>query len=361
MIGILADSGRPSEDVTRILHRVLEGAAHVTASDGAQILRGQWPGVGPVEMRVGTVPMSPDGDIQLSGHARDLLDAHGWDRMIYATDLPLSAWERPVVSLRAKHDPAVLISLPAFGAFGAVRRLHRELVSLVEEGRPLAGTVREGPDPQEGEDSADDASVETRVLDHPGLTLRMIAGMVRGNQPGRLLPVLSSSLAAMAATGGFGIFYGSIWKLAEELSWPRLILINVFAVTVFSGWLILHNRLWQRRNTQESRWRERVDNLATIGTIGMTTIILYAAVWAMMFLAAVAVIPQSYLEGELERDVGLLTYLSIAWLSASLGAMAGALGSNFDRDVEIRSATYNLREYERRSQAERERREAQGR
>ncbi|GAB3702860.1 hypothetical protein GCM10027595_17450 [Corynebacterium nasicanis] len=208
------------------------------------------------------------------------------------------------------------------------RRLRRELGELVEGGEQ-----------------------QTRVLHHPGLTLRMVLGMIRSNGPGRLLPVLSSALAAMVATGGFGIFYGSIWQLAEELTWGRLLLISVFAVVAFTAWLIVHNRLWQRRHTQESRWRENVDNLATIGTIGLTALILHAAVWLVLLLASVVVIPRAYLEGELERDVGMLTYCSIAWLSASLGAMAGALGSNFDRDVEIRSATYNLREHERRRQS----------
>ncbi|MDO5670823.1 MAG: hypothetical protein Q4G50_12585 [Corynebacterium sp.] len=351
-IGILADEGSPSEDVSRILRHWLIDIDVATADDDedVRVLRGTWPDAGGVEMRVGTIPMSPDGDVLLSDHARELMTTYGWDRLIYVTDLPLSAWERPVVSQRARLDDAVLISLPAFGAFGVRRRLRRELVGLIERNELTAGELRSGPDPAEGEDSADAADVETRVLNHPGLTLRMIAGMVRGNQPGRLLPVLSSSLAAMAATGGFGVFYGSIWKLAEEMSWPRLLLIGIFAVVSFTGWLIVHNRLWQRAHTQESRWRETVDNLATIGTIGMTAIILYTVVWLLMLLSSVVIIPRSYLEGELERDVGIVTYLSIAWLSASLGAMAGALGSNFDRDVEIRSATYNLREYERRRQ-----------
>ena len=255
-----------------------------------------------------------------------------------------------MVSQRARADAAVLISLPALGAFGTTRRLRRELISLVEEDRPVAGARRGGPDLVEGEDSDDSAGVETRVLDHRGRTMRMVFGMIRGNQPGRLLPVLSSSSAAMVATGGFGVFYGSIWKLAEEMSWSRLLLISTFAVVSFTAWLIIHNRLWQRSNTQETRWRERIDNLATVGTIGMTAILIYLLAFAVMLIAATVVIPVAYLESELERDVGYLTYISIAWLSASLGTMAGALGSNFDRDVEIRSATYNLREYQRRTQ-----------
>lgn len=235
----------------------------------------------------------------------------------------------------------MLLSLPALGAFGVTRRLRRELTSLIEEDRALTGVLRGGTGGTE---------VVTRVLDHPGRSARMVLGMIRGNQPGRLLPVLSSSLAAMVATGGFGIFYGSIWKLAEEMSSARLLGVSVFAVLSFTTWLIIHNRLWQRPHTQETRWRERIDNLATVGTIGMTGLILYTLVLAVLCISSVVIIPQTYLEAELGRDVGLSTYLSIATLSASLGTMAGALGSNFDRDVEIRSATYNLREYERRLQ-----------
>ncbi|QGU03632.1 hypothetical protein [Corynebacterium comes] len=350
-IGILADEGQPSRDVTRIVQDLLDEPRRNTVDDSTSVLTGTWPGVGEVEVRVATVPMSPDGDVMLSEHARTILDTHGWERFIYVTDLPLTAWERPVVSQRARGAAAVLISLPALGAFGTTRRLRRELVSLIEDDRALTGVRRGGPDLAEGAESDDSADVETRVLDHRGRSLRLILGMIRGNQPGRLLPVLSSSLAAMVATGGFGIFYGSIWKLAEEMSFPRLVLISTFAVISFTAWLIIHNRLWQRSHTQETRWRERIDNLATIGTIGMTGLILYLLVLAVLFVSSAVVIPVGYLEAELERQVGLPTYMSIAALSASLGAMAGALGSNFDRDVEIRSATYNLREYERRLQS----------
>ncbi|MCS5478343.1 hypothetical protein NYP18_01600 [Corynebacterium sp. YIM 101645] len=341
-IGILADAGQPSDDVTRIVGQQLEDPRYDTDDDGTRVLNGTWPGVGRVEVRVETIPMNRRGDVELSEHAPRILQTRNWDRFIYVTDLPLTAWERPVVSQRACDAAAVLLSLPALGAFGVTRRLRRELASLVEDDRALTGVLRGGADRDE---------VETRVLDHRGRSLRMILGMIRGNQPGRLLPVLSSSLAAMVATGGFGIFYGSIWKLAEEMSWPRLLGVSVFAVLSFTTWLIIHNRLWQRPHTQETRWRERIDNLATVGTIGMTGLILYTLVLVVLCISSVVVIPQAYLDAELGRDVGLSTYLSIATLSASLGTMAGALGSNFDRDVEIRSATYNLREYERRLQS----------
>lgn len=349
-LGIIADEGKPSREVARIIEPMLTDVHRDTEENDTRVIHGTYPGVGPVEVRVETLPMTPDGDIHLNEHAEKILGHRGWDRFIYVTDLPLTAAERPIVSQRAKEHDAVLISLPALGMFGSTGRLRKELTSLIEGSGPIQGAPRSDGDPVEGAASDDSDEVRTRVLDGPVRNLRMVAGMVRGNQPGHLIPVLSSSLAAIAATGGFGIFYGSIWVLAEEMTAGRLILVSLLAVTAFATWLIIHNRLWQRSNTQETRWRERIDNLATIGTIGMTAILIYLLAFAVMLIAATVVIPVAYLESELERDVGYLTYISIAWLSASLGTMAGALGSNFDRDVEIRSATYNLREYQRRTQ-----------
>ncbi|AGF71392.1 hypothetical protein [Corynebacterium halotolerans] len=349
-IGILADQGKPQREVKGVLSKLLEDFRDSENDDDIDVMVGEYPGIGRVEFRAETVPMSPDGDVMLSEYAGKILEIRGWDRMIYVTDLPLTAWERPVISQRAAHDDAVLISLPALGVVAATRALRRELVSLIEHGVPVAGVAGHGPD-EEGEESDDSAEVLTRVLDHRGRTLRMIAGMVRCNEPSRLLSVLSSSLAAMAATGGFGIFYGSIWNMADALSIPRLLMISLLAVGAFGTWLIIHNRLWQRMGTQESRWRESIDNLATLGTIGMTVLLIYALALGVMLVASVAVIPGTYLEDQLGHEVGWFTYVAIAWLSASLGTMAGALGSNFDRDVEIRSATYNLREYQRRMQA----------
>lgn len=347
-IGILADEGKPERDVRRMLADLLDDLHSGEDEDGTRTLTGTHPGVGTVEFRVETVPLSPDGSVMLATYARRILHANDWDRLIYVTDLPLTAWNRPVVSQRATHNDATLISLPALGAIGVRRRLREELTGLIEDGHARRGIPgRPGRDPA-GDDAA---TLDSRILDHRGRSWQLLTGMVRCNEPGQLLRVLSSSLAAIAATGGFGIFYGSIWNMAEVLSLPRLLMISLVAVLGFAGWLIAHNRLWHRSGTQETRWRERIDNLATIGTIGITTLIIYSLALMVMLISAVTVIPPDYLESELGREIDPFTYVSIAWLSASLGTMAGALGSNFDRDVEIRSATYNLREYQRRMQA----------
>ena len=42
-------------------------------------------------------------------------------------------------------------------------------------------------------------------------------------------------------------------------------------------------------------------------------------------------------------DARLNNYLDIAWLSAAMGVVAGALGSSFDSDIDVRNLTHSQR------------------
>lgn len=42
-----------------------------------------------------------------------------------------------------------------------------------------------------------------------------------------------------------------------------------------------------------------------------------------------------------------MRYLDIAWLSAAMGVVAGALGSSFDNDTDLRNLTHGQRERQR--------------
>jgi hypothetical protein len=71
--------------------------------------------------------------------------------------------------------------------------------------------------------------------------LRLLAGMVRGNRPWRLVPHLSTATAAAVATSAYGIINTDFWKIADALSAPRLALIHVAAM---ASWLLIYNHLW---------------------------------------------------------------------------------------------------------------------
>lgn len=201
---------------------------------------------------------------------------------------------------------------------------------------------------------ADVESGDISYITRPGRwnSVRLLAGMVQNNRPVRLLGALSRSIAAAAATGAFGIFYTTIWNMADSLSHLRLALISVAAMVAFGGWLIVHNRLWSRRDSTRIARSAALDNAATILTVGTAVVLVYIVLYLVLFVGAMTVITGEYLESQLGHPISIADYLQLTWLAASMGTTAGALGSNFDSDHAIREATYSRREYQRRLLAE---------
>src|SRR5690625_7080954 len=75
---------------------------------------------------------------------------------------------------------------------------------------------------------------------------------------------------------------------------------------------------------------------------------MYLILYVVMLVLVLAVNDADYLRSQLMHPVGIGDYLSLAWLSASMGTLAGALGSNFDSSESIREATYSRRYHQRR-------------
>lgn len=351
IVGILADDGIATRLTRRILEDILsiddlselDADPHAEAGD-PRILSGVDSAGRRLELRTGSVPMDEVGNLRLSETGEAILTRYGWEGFIYVTDLPMTAEKHPVASQRADDARAVLVSLPAFGALRMRPRLQKELQRLVN-----SGVLREG-----GPEGIGLGVVgpkrrprRTRTFTGFGSVLILLAGMVRCNQPGALLPALSGCLAAIGATGGFGIFYGSVWQMANAVSAPRQLLISVFAIVVLTFWLIFHNGLWHRGRT----WRASLDNAATVVTVSVNTVLIYLAAILLMLVLTFVVVPDSYMATQLGRDVTWHAYGAIAWFTASLGTMGGALGSNFDKEVQIQSATYSLRDYKRRQRS----------
>ncbi|GAA4699910.1 hypothetical protein GCM10025781_17520 [Kocuria gwangalliensis] len=186
------------------------------------------------------------------------------------------------------------------------------------------------------------------VLTGPMSRPKLLAGMVRCNRPLRLLPALSSCMAAAVATGGFGIFYASIWNMSDALSTQRMAMISVFVVTAFSIWLIGHNGLWNPLKGAYDQMRSGLDNAATVITVGVGIAVMYLVIWAMLLAVTLAVVDAEYLAGDVGHSVNFTNYMDIAWLASALGMMGGALGLNFDSESAISEATYTRREYVRR-------------
>ena len=319
-----------------------------------------------LEFRTGTLPMDEFGNVRLADTAPGILRDYGWDRLVYVTDLPLTT-RRPVISQTVEQGKATMLCLPAFGLLRAKEGLWQELSRLVCGKHAGAGQREKSVDEIEGGDVEADT---TRVLEGRGRTLRLLLGMIRGNRPGQLLKVLSSCLATGVATGGFGIFYGSVWEMSYLISPWRQIMITILSITLLTFWLIYKNGLWNggysrkaepsvlsvgadATSTQASSdsvewWRARMDNLATIGTVLISATGVYALIYLTMLLVSAAVVPVPFFQNKVNSTITPLDYLTLAWFAASLGTLGGALGSSFDTDESVREATYNRRELQRR-------------
>jgi hypothetical protein len=343
-VGLMADPGLPAQ--------IAESIAESVADELSEEFGFRWR----VDVSQQRLPLNATGDIPLFQQAERLRDSHDWDFLVYLTDLPRIHNQEIMLCDVSAEARSAMVSVPSLGAIrvtSRVRKLVSALISSAEKSTydyPSEELMQQIMGRRRVYRHAEPENDDVVSIYLPGVRnrLELLSGMVRSNQPGRLLPALSNSIALALATGAFGIFYGSIWNLADALHPLRLLLISVAVTAVLGTWLIGRNDLWARGRNPAAAWQPRLDNAATIITIGFGVVQIYLVILAVLFLLALTIVEQGYLEEQLGHAVNASDYFSLSWLSASLGTLAGALGSNFNSEDTIREATYSRRVYERR-------------
>jgi hypothetical protein len=285
---------------------------------------------------------------------------HGWDVVVIVTDLPRRAGTEPLVSDFGADDGVGLVSIPALGAVSLRRRLRAAVVDLLEHSLAEPSDV-----PSPARRGLFSPPICRIASEHEGIDshlalrgtrgrLRLLAGMVRSNRPWRLVPSLSTALAAAAAGAAFGIFYSNIWELASTAGPWRLALIAVLAITAMSTWLIADNKLWEHPRSRRLRAEVHLYNSATTSTIVLGVVCCYALLLVLAGSAAVVVIPPSSLAEAVGHPVGPAAYLAVASMATSMGIVAGAVGSGLTAPEDVRAAAYSTREQQRRARLDHE-------
>jgi membrane protein DedA with SNARE-associated domain len=307
------------------------------------------------------LPLEDDGTIDISGHSAALKSRHGWDLVVCVTELTRRLDRTLMVCDADISAGAALISLPALGPIRLRHHVGRMIVHVVRDLTAQAlptGSPANMKTPltagshtrREVTDGPDRTNALTALTPMRG-RLRLLLGMVRVNRPWRLLPSLSSAIAAGVAAAAFGIFYSSIWNMADSMSTTRLAAVSVGAVLAMMVWLMSYNRLWERPRDLDQRRNAVLYNSATVLTLAVGIGFMYVVLFGLVFIGAVTIIPPPYLEATLRHAVTWRDYAELAWLSSSLGTFAGALGSSFESDYAVRNATYGKREQERHARA----------
>jgi hypothetical protein len=250
------------------------------------------------------------------------------------------------------HGVAVL-SVPALGAVGVRRRVRDAVLQLIhtlvsdadeeETGPRRRGLHRRlralGLD-RDAEQELGTVRFTRRVL---GANLRLLAGMVRTNQPWRLALRLSRALVGAAAVGVFALLTSDIWRAADQLGWVRMLVLSVVAVAATTATLVVGGGLWERVRGRPARQQVVLFNLATTATVLLGVLSLYAVLLVLAAATAGGLIVPGLLAMQVQHPVGLADFAQVAWLTGSLGLVGGALGAALESDEAVREAAYTYR------------------
>jgi hypothetical protein len=154
---------------------------------------------------------------------------------------------------------------------------------------------------------------------------------------------LSRALAAAAAAGVFALVTPDIWSLASALGWKRLTVVSVGSVVAIGLTLIVGARLWERVADPRTRQQVVLFNIATTATVVIGVAAFYSALFVLSLLAGLLLVVPSLLADAISHPVTFGDYVEVAWLTASLATVGGALGAGLESDEAVRRAAYTYR------------------
>ena len=316
---------------SRVLLVADPGLPHDLAQQVARRLPGE------VCVSSGRLPADDHGTLRLPSGVR----RRKGDLAVLLTDAPRWDDAGPVVAELHRSSGTGIVSLPSLGAMRLHSRATAAVARVIAELSGPASGRRLGPfAPREGD-------TVRFVAKATFGRLRVLAGMVRANRPWRLLPHLSKAFAAALATLAYAIVNPTIWELAERLGGWRLAVSMVLAIGTMVAWLIVDHEMWERPTEPSERTRAAQFNAATVATLVIGVLFLYAGLLAVGLLADRVLLVDGVIESATRTNATLSDHLALVWLGSSVATVAGALGTGFESDDAVRQAAYGFRQRER--------------
>ena len=286
----------------------------------------------------------------------------GCDLAISLTKMPLRKRRRPVIALTSAMDRVGVISVPALGAVGVGGRAREAVLYLVDgllgeaggEGGGGRGGARGRVGARLRELGSPLGAVQVRGDNVARFStavvrgnLRLLLGMVRANDPARVVTRLSRAMVAALGTAAYVLASSSTWQLAVNLGSPRLLGLTLLTLIAACVTLIAAHDLWERSSGDDDRERVVLFNAATTLTIVLGVLTLYGALFVISATCTVALIPGDFFSSQTDVPANLLHLLELTWFTTSLASLAGALGSLTESDLAVREAAYGYHPDER--------------
>jgi hypothetical protein len=291
---------------------------------------------------------------ELKETAREQMREHGWAIAVVLTDLPLLSGRRPVTAHASAQRRVAVVSVPALGPVRLEERVVRAIVNSVDGvlGERVAGSggrrgrrgrmgarLRELSSPLGAAHFRDENTIRFTTAVIRG-NLRLLAGMVRANNPSLVVVRLSRALAAAGGTAAYALTSSGIWTLADGASWVRLAGISIATLAATATTLIVAHHLWERSERPEDREQVALFNLATLATVLIGVLTLYLALVLIALGCSYALISPHPFAQQLGHPAGFADHLQLAFLTSAIASLAGALGSLTESDFAVREAMY---------------------
>ncbi|GAA4862218.1 hypothetical protein [Actinomycetospora straminea] len=356
VVGLLADPDTPAEIAAKLVDELPDELgthvdSHIT-----------W------DVRTMTHPVtaSVQDPEEVLGAVADKTADTDWDIGVYLTDLPMQHGQQPILA-DLDHDRRVAgLSLPGFGPFLQHHKVRHAIVRLVAD---LTGTADAGLDHGQHHPNrlgrapaqhlqpvhvvqAGDGQHTRRYVTTPWRgRARLLAGMVRTNEPWRLVLGMRSALAAVLGTSAYlTLTSTTTWVLATRLGAGKLALTLLVAVALMVAWIIGAHHLWERARDEGEREETFLYNASTVITLSMGVLAMSATVYVLTLLGSLFFLEPSVLGSYLGRPPTFGDHLALALLTTGLATVAGALGSGLDSEDAVRRAAYGYRERQRRDE-----------
>lgn len=302
-----------------------------------------------------------EDDEELLEGVLSLLDNKEWDYAISLTDIPLFHKDE-VVLARVNYDHAFgLISLPACG-WSLNKRITDVVVQVVED-IYLKDTERTVEEQNRrinhlyklgNIERINESEIETEDLRYVfssklyGL-LTILLGMTYDNRPWTIMPSLKSTIAVAFGSGAYAIIFPTLWTTSYTYGPWRLTIFMVLAILSMGLWIIQGHNLWEDETLSDKRKYRVLYNTATIFTLLLAVASFYVILIGLFLITIFVFVEPSYYAEQvgISHLPNLMNFLQLAWLTASVGTITGAVGVGLENEENVRSATYGYRQRER--------------
>ena len=293
--------------------------------------------------------------------AAKLKEQHQWDYVICLTDLPSISDNKVVISDYNSEKQVVMLSLPSLGVIDLKRKLIKTVTSLIEQLYYEKPKSKNAPHPfvrMKAVEPEEDESSKERYINTLFIMswIQLVAGLTRANQPWKNIFNFKKIISVAFATGTYISIFSMPWELSVIYSPFRLILLMVIAIVGMAGWLFYAHQLLERKTAKSQRVYRYIYNSTTLVTLSMITLINYFILYILLAISITLFVPVDLFNSwtSAKAQFTFTNYLRLIWFVASLGLLAGAMGSTVENEEKIRRITYSYRQYHRYKEAEQE-------